>query len=219
MCALSQPVGAGSLDVCTGHRAKERQGLGCCAVSWDGLPPTHTHTSGPTRAIHCPHGRQPTATARRAQASARGHEGAPGYGAGSALMRADAEKLLRRLVLGGVLREETSRQEQYQSIVSVIRVNKVGGLGALGGILGRGGRTCMAGAVWMRLHRGRGRRQQGGSGARAQERVPIDRGGRVGRAGATLHPLRHTHPTRPSDRARRAAVGGGCQGADGAAAR
>jgi hypothetical protein len=40
-------------------------------------------------------------------------------------MRPDAEKLLRRLVLLGVLREETSRQEQYQSIVSVVRVNQV----------------------------------------------------------------------------------------------
>jgi hypothetical protein len=48
------------------------------------------------------------------------------------MVRADAEKLLRRMVLSGILREETSRQEQYQSIVSVIRVNEVrGGVGML----------------------------------------------------------------------------------------
>jgi hypothetical protein len=63
----------------------------------------------------------------RPQAQARGHEAAPGFGAGGKMVRADAEKLLRRLVLQGVLREETSRQEQYQSIVSVVRVNEVRG--------------------------------------------------------------------------------------------
>lgn len=66
------------------------------------------------------------------QAQARGHESVPGYGAGSKLLRADSEKLLRHLVLQGVLREETSRQEQYQSIVSVIRVNQVGLQGRVG---------------------------------------------------------------------------------------
>lgn len=65
----------------------------------------------------------------RATAQARGHDRLEWFGAGAALARPDCEKLLRRLVLDGVLREETSRQEVYQSIISVVRVNQVGGLG------------------------------------------------------------------------------------------
>lgn len=54
------------------------------------------------------------------------HDQLPHYGSGASMSRPDAERLLRRLVLLGMLYEETSRQQQYQAIISVVRVNQVG---------------------------------------------------------------------------------------------
>jgi hypothetical protein len=49
----------------------------------------------------------------------------------------DQERLLRKLVLVGVLREDTARQETYNSIVSVIRVDRVRGWEKHVGVGGR----------------------------------------------------------------------------------
>lgn len=61
------------------------------------------------------------------QVQQAGYDRLPGYSSASrlGLNRSDQERLLRHLQLKGVLVEETSRQETYQSVLSVLRVNRV----------------------------------------------------------------------------------------------
>lgn len=45
-----------------------------------------------------------------AKVTAAGHHELPGYGAGKGLAKTDGERLLRKLVIAGVLEEETFRR-------------------------------------------------------------------------------------------------------------
>jgi hypothetical protein len=58
------------------------------------------------------------------QMEAHGVVQMPGFGS-STLARGDAERLLRRLLLMGVLEEVTSRQGAYQSVVALVRAAQV----------------------------------------------------------------------------------------------
>jgi hypothetical protein len=62
-----------------------------------------------------------------------------GFGAAAkpplSLPRGDQERLLRRLELLRLVRQETARQETFQSITSVIQVDQVG-WGGCGGMVG-----------------------------------------------------------------------------------
>lgn len=62
----------------------------------------------------------------------------PDYGAAARapllLSRSEQERLLRRLELMNLLKQETARQETYQAITSVIRVDPVRRLRLLGSI-------------------------------------------------------------------------------------
>jgi hypothetical protein len=63
-----------------------------------------------------------------AQASSRGYDRLPQFGAASrhGLARGQQERLLMRLRVLGLLQDDTQRQEQHGSIVSVLSLHQVG---------------------------------------------------------------------------------------------
>eukprot|EP00798_Chlamydomonas_sp_ICE-L_P031530 gene31530-6715_t len=88
----------------------------------------------------------------------QGHNRLPQYGSGSSMTKADAQRLLRRLVACSVLEEDTFRHEnQHKTIGSVVKVNNILAAPVL----------SKAGPFGLQYPVGRGKRSSGSDGCKA----------------------------------------------------